>query len=103
MPTRKQADYTRADSSEPTVNEIVLAYLRHSLDYYPDSPREQEKIKYSVRLLKQLYGRQSAHTFDVLALEAVRDEMIKTLARTTRDVAVDDDGKSGNLFGFPTA
>src|SRR5581483_8639846 len=77
-----------ADSSEPTVNEVVLAYLRHARDYYADSPTEQEKIKLSVRLLKQLYGRQPARSFDVLALEAVRDEMIKSVARTTANMRI---------------
>lgn len=72
----------------PTVNEVVLAYLRHAAEYYKDSPPEQQKIKLSVRPLKQLYGRQPAHSFDVLALEAVRDEMIKTLARTTANIRI---------------
>jgi integrase len=72
----------------PTVNEVVLAYLRHAREYYKDSPPEQDKIKLSVRPLKQLYGRQPARSFDVLALEAVRDEMIKTLARTTANIRI---------------
>jgi hypothetical protein len=85
MPTQPHI-VTTTNNSEPTVNEVVLAYLRHAHDYYADSPREQEKIKLSVRPLKQLYGRQLAHTFDVLALEAVRDEMIKTIVRTTANM-----------------
>jgi integrase len=67
-----------------TVYEVALAYIRHAEEYYRSNPKEVEKIKLSVRPLRQLYGRTPAATFDSLALEAVQAAMIEAgLARST--------------------
>src|SRR5262245_59011927 len=47
-------------SSAPTVDHLLLAYARHAIDYYADSPAEIEKIKLSLRLVRRLYGNQPA-------------------------------------------
>ena len=66
-----------------TVNEVILAYLRHADEYYRDTPKEREKIRLSLRPIRKLYGRTPAAGFGPLALRAVRSEMCQSLARTT--------------------
>ncbi len=66
-----------------TVNEVILAYLRHCLDYYKDSPAERDRVRLAMRPLRALYGRSAAAAFGPLALKAVMAEMAKTLARRT--------------------
>jgi integrase len=67
-----------------TVNEVALAYIKHAEEYYRSNPKELEKIKLSVRPLRQLYGRTPASSFGSLALEAVQAGMIDSgLARST--------------------
>jgi integrase len=70
------------------VSEIILSFWKHAERYYraPDgSPSlELENFRAALRPLKRLYGRTPAREFGPLALQAVRDEMIKAgLARTT--------------------
>jgi integrase len=72
-----------AASGGLTVNEVILAYLRHTDEYYRDSPKEREKVRLSLRPLRTLYGRTDSAAFGPLALKAVREEMGRTLARTT--------------------
>lgn len=66
-----------------TVNELILAYLRHCVDYYRDSPDELNRVKLAMRPLRALYGHTAAAAFGPLALKAVQAEMAKTLARRT--------------------
>lgn len=72
-----------AQRSSFTVNELILAYLQHCLDYYRDSPAERDRVKLAMRPLRALYGRSEASAFGPLALKAVMAEMAKTLARRT--------------------
>lgn len=79
------------ESSDPpirSVSEIILAYWEHANEYYRDSPVELEKIRLSLRPVRQLYGSTEAHSFGPLALRAVREEMIRTLSRTTINVRI---------------
>ncbi len=70
--------------SGTTVNEVALAYIMHAEVYYRSNPKEVEKIKLSVRPMREPHGRTPVVTFDSLALEAVQNEMIEAgLARTT--------------------
>lgn len=67
-----------------TVSELILAFWRHAEQHYHDSPAEQERIRLSVRPLRELYGRTPAGQFGPLALRAVRQRLIdQGLARTT--------------------
>jgi integrase len=75
-------------ATAPLVSEIILSFWKHAERYYraPDgSPSlELENFRDALRPLKRLYGRTPAREFGPLALQAVRDEMIKAgLARTT--------------------
>jgi integrase len=67
-----------------TVNEVILAYLRHAHEYYGPGATEVEKVKLSVRPLRELCGRSPSAAFDALALEAVQEAMVSSgLARST--------------------
>jgi integrase len=64
-----------------TVNEVILAYWEHAQQYYrhPDGTptSEADNIRLALRPLRQLYGHTAAAEFDGLALEAVRQQMIR--------------------------
>jgi integrase len=71
---------------DPTVNEMLLAYLRHADAYYVKNgkpTRETINIRLALRPLRQLYGHTPARDFGPLALKAVRQAMIDSgLCRT---------------------
>jgi integrase len=72
-----------------TVNDLILAYARHALEYYRQSPKEVEKIKLSMRPLKELHGRTEATEFGPLSLKVVRQRMIdQRLARRTINIRI---------------
>jgi integrase len=76
------------DPGDPTVVEVLAAFMRHAERHYAAEPGERsdelKNMKDAVRPLRTLYGRTPARSFGPLALRAVRDEMIKSgLARTT--------------------
>jgi integrase len=58
------------------VNELLLAYIEFAANYYAPPSKELDHIKWSMRPLKELYGRSDAEDFGPLALKAVRDRMI---------------------------
>jgi hypothetical protein len=62
--------------SRRTINEIILAYLKHAEGYYRESPKERDRIAMAVRPLKRLFGRTPADEFGPLRLKAVRDQML---------------------------
>jgi integrase len=75
-------------SAGPSVNEILLSYLKFAQPYYRGSESsestEYDKIVMSVRPLKTLYGATPAAEFGPVALKSVRQKMIQEdLARTT--------------------
>jgi integrase len=74
----------RAPGSAPTglsVIEVILAYWQHAQTYYrhPDgSPTsEADNIRLALRPLRCLYGHTPAADFDSLALETLREDMIR--------------------------
>jgi integrase len=92
LSNRRQLPPTRPE--DVTVSEIILAYWRHVEHYYrhPDSTptTEVRNIKIALRRLRQLYGQTPATAFNSLALEALRDEMIRDglcRNRINKDVA----------------
>lgn len=81
------ATVTAGASFDLTVNELLVAYLRHAEGYYvhPDgtSTGELHALKDAVRPVKNLYGHTLAREFGPLALKAVRQWMIdQDYART---------------------
>src|SRR5262249_48520360 len=67
-------------SSDLTVAELLLAYLRHCDAYYRKNGQptgEADNIRFAVRPLKRLYAHALAKDFGPLALKAVREAMIK--------------------------
>lgn len=69
-----------------TVDELVLAFWRHVESYYRRSDgtptNEVQEYKYTLRVLRELYGPQPAQSFGPLALKAIRQRMIdRQLAR----------------------
>jgi integrase len=82
-----------APQPNPTVSEVLAAYLRHAEAHYParagQRTTEFKNVKDAVRPLRRLYGRTPARLFGPLALRGVRDEMVKSgLARTTVNARV---------------
>lgn len=70
----------------PTINDLLVAYLRHAKEYFGGGVRsEYANILHAVRPLKELYGRTIAADFGPLKLKAIRQRMIdaKTLNRNT--------------------
>jgi integrase len=64
-----------------TVNELVLAYWRYAESYYLKNgePTSQlDRVKRSLRPVKQLYGDTAAKNFGPLALKAVRERMVQS-------------------------
>ena len=74
--------------ADVSVNEVLVAYLRHAERHYGPTPHgstpETANIRDAIRPVRRLYGATSAAAFGPLALRAVRDEMIASgIARTT--------------------
>jgi integrase len=66
--------------SDLTVNELILAYLRHADSYYRKNGKptvEPGNIRLAVRPVRQLYGHTPAREFGPVALKAVRGAMAK--------------------------
>jgi hypothetical protein len=77
-----------------SVNELMLAYVQFAEQYYRHADgkptSEVRNIKQALRALKQLYGHTVAAAFDSLALEAVREQMVRDgrcRNRINKDVA----------------
>jgi integrase len=66
---------------ELTVNNLLLAYLRHAEEHYrkPDGKPTSELglVKTIVRLVRSLFGRTAAAKFGPRALKAVREKMVE--------------------------
>jgi integrase len=88
-----------------TINELILAYWPTVEDYYrhPDGAPTQEvdNIRLALRRLRQSYGHTDASAFDSLALEALREAMIRDglcRGRINKDV-----GRIKRLLKWATA
>lgn len=63
-----------------SVNELILTYYRHAETYYLKNgePTSQlERVRRSLRFVKELYGHTLTRDFGPLSLKAVRDQMIR--------------------------
>lgn len=91
--TETSRDRQGPTTPDVSVNEVLLAYWRHTETHYrrPDGSPGQElaNVRDALRPLKRLYGHTPARDFGPLALRAVRDEMVRTgLSRTTINARV---------------
>jgi site-specific recombinase XerD len=91
---RPPARAAEPSASDLTVNEIILPYWQHVEGYYRQADgrptSEVHNIKLALRPLKKLYGHTRAYDFDSLALEALREQMIRDghcRNRVNKDVA----------------
>jgi integrase len=70
-----------ASPGGPSVNELILAYIRHAAGYYKPAPGGEQKevgcIRDALRIVRRLYGRSPATDFGPKALKAVRQEMVR--------------------------
>jgi integrase len=77
----RPSQLSAAAGQDVTVAEVILAYWQHAQTYYrhPDGTptKEADNIRLALRPLRRLYGHTPAVAFDSLALEAVRQEMIR--------------------------
>jgi integrase len=77
----RQTPPRKATAVSPLLSEVILAYWQHAKDYYrrPDGTptNEVDNIRLALRPLRRLYGHTPAADFDSLALEALREEMIR--------------------------
>ena len=64
-----------------TLSELILAYKFHTDEIYRSSPTERDKVRLSLRPLRQLYGSSPAIEFGPLALRAVRDRLLSVQKR----------------------
>jgi integrase len=75
-----------ANGSDLSVNELLVAYLRHADGYYVKAGKpttEPVNIKLALRPLRRLYGHTRARDFGPLALKTCREAMIEgDLCRT---------------------
>src|SRR5262245_31716328 len=67
-----------AAPSGPTVNEVILAFVRHAEGRYitADGSGEAAHVKDACKVLRALYGRTPAADFGPKALKAVRSKMV---------------------------
>ncbi len=62
-----------------TVNEVLLAYFKFAECYYVKNGKttpELAEMKFALRPVRELYGRQSWRTFGPSAFKTVRQHMI---------------------------
>jgi integrase len=92
-------------SADPTINELIVAFWPTVEEYYrhPDGAPTQEvdNIRLALRRLRQHYGQTRSGAFDSLALEALREAMIRDglcRGRINRDV-----GRIKRLFKWASA
>lgn len=66
--------------SDRWVSELILAYWKFAETYYVKNGRatsQQERVKRSLRFVRELYGHTRATAFGPLALKAVRGKMVE--------------------------
>ncbi|MFO0814281.1 MAG: tyrosine-type recombinase/integrase [Gemmatales bacterium] len=76
-------------TGNPSVNELILGYLKHCETYYQRSPSEITKIKLALRGLRAMYGKTTAIRFGPLALKAIQSHLAETLSRRSVNTRVD--------------
>ena len=77
----KQAATASRPATEPTVDEIALAFWKHAEQHYrrADGTNTNELVeyRYTIRVLRELYGFTPAQAFGPLALKVTRTRMIE--------------------------
>jgi integrase len=76
---RLPASASGRGGADPTVNELILAYLKFADGYYRkngEPTSEPANLKLALRPLRRLYGHTPGREFGPLALKAVRQAMI---------------------------
>ena len=79
LTNHRQTGSVPRSSTDLTVNELMLAYLRHVDGYHRKNGKpttEPANIKLALRPLQRIYGHTVAREFGPLALKAVRQAMI---------------------------
>lgn len=74
-----QPDEPLAPNDRPTVNELILAYLKHAAVYYKPNHGENKEagcIADALDVLGKLYGREPADPFRPKDLKRVREAMV---------------------------
>jgi integrase len=77
---RRLPEPAAGNGADLTVNEMLVAYLRHADSYYVKNGKptvEPGNIRLAIRPLRQLYGHTLARDFGPLALKAVRAAMVE--------------------------
>jgi hypothetical protein len=96
-PDPKQRPNLAASDPSPglSVNEILLAFWRHAEQHYvgdDGKPTSQlAEYRQTIRVVRDLYGMESATKFGPLALKAVREQMVReglSRAEVNRRVAL---------------
>jgi integrase len=80
LASSRQVAATATGSADLTVNELLLAYVRHADAYYRKNGKpttEPTNIRLALRPLHRLYGHTLAKDFGPLALKSVRQAMIE--------------------------
>lgn len=67
-------------TGNPSVNELILGYLKHCVTYYQRSPSEITKIKLALHGLRAMYAQTPAIRFGPLALKAIQSHLAETLS-----------------------
>ena len=79
-PNRQPGGTPALPPSSISVNEVFLAFWRHSEPYYrtPDGKPTSQLAEYrqTIRAIRELYGLEPATSFGPLALKAVRQKMV---------------------------
>lgn len=87
-----------------TINDLVLAYLKHAISYYKPSANGERKeascIADAVEIVRQLYGREPADAFGPKALKLVREKMIEK--KWSRQYINRQVGRVKRMFAFAT-
>ena len=76
----RSASFGTLERDEISVNELILAYLKHAHTYYRKDGRltgEYEALCHAFRSVKYLYGRRPVSEFGPLAAQAVMHKMIE--------------------------
>jgi integrase len=86
-PKGAQAGPSCAPAGSPTVNELILAYVRYAKGYYKAGPNGEQKevgcLRDALRIVRKLSGRVPAVEFGPKAVKAARAAMVeKGWART---------------------
>lgn len=70
----------KSNDSGPSINELMVPYVEHCRGYYVKNGKQTSQvclISYAIRTMRELYGFTAASDFNVVKLEAVRNQFIE--------------------------